>query len=102
MKRLEGEVVNLIRDLSAGQASFDTEGLTVDPHQFLGLELNPRAAAIAEIVLWIGYICSGTIESMASSTYRTPCSRTFTILSIEMRCWNMTVASQCRMRMANL
>ena len=27
-----------------------------DPHQFLGLELNPRAAAIAELVLWIGYL----------------------------------------------
>ncbi|MFP4295304.1 MAG: class I SAM-dependent DNA methyltransferase, partial [Halothiobacillaceae bacterium] len=39
-----------------GQASLDTEGLTVDPHQFLGLEINPRAAAIAEIVLWIGYL----------------------------------------------
>lgn len=56
LKRLEGEVLNLIRDLSAGQASFDTEGLTVDPHQFLGIEINPRAAAIAEIVLWIGYL----------------------------------------------
>jgi hypothetical protein len=56
MKRLEGEVLNLIRDLSAGQGSFDTQGLTVDPHQFLGLEINPRAAAIAEIVLWIGYL----------------------------------------------
>ncbi|MFI9653718.1 DNA methyltransferase [Guyparkeria sp. GHLCS8-2] len=56
MKRLEGEVLNLIRDLSSGQASLDTEGLTVDPHQFLGLEVNPRAAAIAEIVLWIGYL----------------------------------------------
>lgn len=56
MKRLEGEVLNLIRDLSAGQASFEAEGLTVDPHQFLGLEINPRAAAIAEIVLWIGYL----------------------------------------------
>ena len=56
MKRLEGEVLNLIRDLSAGQTSFETEGLTVDPHQFLGLEINPRAAAIAEIVLWIGYL----------------------------------------------
>ncbi len=56
MKRLEGEVLNVIRDLSAGQASFETEGLTVDPHQFLGLEINPRAAAIAEIVLWIGYL----------------------------------------------
>ena len=28
----------------------------MDPHQFLGLELNPRAAAIAELVLWIGYL----------------------------------------------
>ncbi|WP_237061814.1 class I SAM-dependent DNA methyltransferase [Microbulbifer zhoushanensis] len=56
LKRLEGEVLNRLRDLSAGQTSFDTEGLTVDPHQFLGLELNPRAAAIAEIVLWIGYL----------------------------------------------
>ena len=56
MKRLEGEVLNLISDLSAGQRGFETQGLTVDPHQFLGLELNPRAAAIAEIVLWIGYL----------------------------------------------
>ncbi|PHS74133.1 MAG: SAM-dependent methyltransferase [Porticoccus sp.] len=56
MKRLEGEVLNLISELSAGQVSFDIKGLTVDPHQFLGLELNPRAAAIAEIVLWIGYL----------------------------------------------
>jgi hypothetical protein len=32
------------------------EGVSVDPHQLLGLELNPRAAAIAETVLWIGYL----------------------------------------------
>ncbi len=50
MKVLEGEVLEKIdeiggmRDLVAG----------VDPHQFLGLELNPRAAAIAELVVWIG------------------------------------------------
>ncbi|MFO7581979.1 class I SAM-dependent DNA methyltransferase, partial [Guyparkeria sp.] len=56
MKRLEGEVLNTISDLSGGQMAMETEGLTVDPHQFLGLELNPRAAAIAEIVLWIGYL----------------------------------------------
>ncbi len=56
LKRLEGEVMNSIRDLSGGQASMDAEGLTVDPHQFLGIEINPRAAAIAEIVLWIGYL----------------------------------------------
>ena len=29
---------------------------SVDPHQFLGLELNPRAAAIAELVIWLGYL----------------------------------------------
>ena len=29
---------------------------TVDPHQFLGLEFIPRAAAIAELVVWIGYL----------------------------------------------
>ena len=32
----------------------ELERETVDPHQFLGLELNPRAAAIAELVIWIG------------------------------------------------
>jgi hypothetical protein len=56
LKRLEGEVLNLIRDLSGGQGALEAGGLTVDPHQFLGLELNPRAAAIAEMVLWIGYL----------------------------------------------
>ncbi len=55
MKRLEGEVLNLLGDL--GQTGMlDTEGLTVDPHQFLGMEINPRAARIAEMVLWIGYL----------------------------------------------
>ena len=28
----------------------------VHPNQFLGLELNPRAAVIAELVLWIGWL----------------------------------------------
>ena len=56
LKRLEGEVLNQLHDLGHGQAQLETEGLSVDPHQFLGLELNPRAAAIAELVLWIGYL----------------------------------------------
>jgi hypothetical protein len=56
MKRLEGEVLNLLEDLGASQIRLDTAGFTVDPHQFLGIELNPRAAAIAELVLWIGYL----------------------------------------------
>jgi hypothetical protein len=51
MKRLEGEVLDTLLDLD------DTHPIeTVDPHQFLGLEINPRAVAIAELVLWIGYL----------------------------------------------
>jgi len=34
----------------------ELETHSVDPHQFLGLEINPRAAAITELVLWIGYL----------------------------------------------
>ena len=33
-----------------------TGGYTVTPAQLLGLEVNPRAAAIADVVLWIGYL----------------------------------------------
>ena len=51
LKRLEGEVTALLSELG------DTRPLiTVDPHQFLGLELNPWAANVAELVLWIGYL----------------------------------------------
>ena len=32
------------------------EGVTVSPRQFYGLELNPRAVAIADLVLWIGFL----------------------------------------------
>ncbi len=56
MKRLEGEILDFAHSIGAGQQRLEAEGLTVDPHQFLGLELNPRAAAIAELVLWIGYL----------------------------------------------
>jgi hypothetical protein len=56
MKRLEGEILDFAHSIGGGQQRLEAEGLTVDPHQFLGLELNPRAAAIAELVLWIGYL----------------------------------------------
>jgi hypothetical protein len=56
MKRLEGEVLDFAQSIGGGQQRLEAEGLTVDPHQFLGLEINPRAAAIAELVLWIGYL----------------------------------------------
>jgi hypothetical protein len=56
MKRLEGEVLEALADLGGQEALTGLESHTVDPHQFLGMELNPRAAAIAELVLWIGHL----------------------------------------------
>ncbi|WP_376695499.1 class I SAM-dependent DNA methyltransferase [Wenzhouxiangella sp. EGI_FJ10305] len=56
MKRLEGEILGTLADLGEGQNLLEMQGNTVDPHQFLGIEINPRAAAIAEMVLWIGYL----------------------------------------------
>ena len=55
MKRLEGEVLESLADMG-GQEALALDKLAVDPHQFLGLELNPRAAAIAELVIWLGYL----------------------------------------------
>ncbi|WP_211252177.1 class I SAM-dependent DNA methyltransferase [Marinobacterium jannaschii] len=56
MKRLEGDVLNVLHELGESQGLLDMEGITVDPHQFLGIEINPRAAKVAEMVLWIGYL----------------------------------------------
>ncbi len=55
MKRLEGEVLEALADLG-GQEALALDKLSVDPHQFLGIEKNPRAAAIAELVIWLGYL----------------------------------------------
>lgn len=52
MKRLEGEVLNALRDFGGGEQAL----VTIDPHQFKGIEVNPRAASITDLVLWIGYL----------------------------------------------
>jgi len=56
LKRLEGEVINQLNDLGESQDKLGFEGETVTPRQLLGIELNERAAAMAELVLWIGYL----------------------------------------------
>lgn len=56
MKRLEGEVLNTLEALGETDPRLELAGHTVDPHQFLGIEVNPRAASIAEMVLWIGFL----------------------------------------------
>ncbi|MCC6822034.1 MAG: class I SAM-dependent DNA methyltransferase, partial [Verrucomicrobia subdivision 3 bacterium] len=55
LKVLEGEVLDLAAQLGEN-FKLELATHTIDPHQFLGLEINPRAAAIAELVLWIGYL----------------------------------------------
>ena len=54
LKRIEGEVLDTLNGFGEKQIGLEMAGETVDPHQLLGLEVNPRAAAIAELVLWIG------------------------------------------------
>lgn len=56
LKRLEGEVVNQLEALGDTQVLLGLEGETVTPRQLMGIELNERAAAMAELVLWIGYL----------------------------------------------
>jgi hypothetical protein len=56
LKRLEGEVLNLLGTLGDSQEKLGLEGETVTLQQLRGIELNTRAAALAELVLWIGYL----------------------------------------------
>ena len=56
MKRLEGEVLDALADLGEKTSRLTLEGVTVSPRQFYGLEINPRAVAIADLVLWIGFL----------------------------------------------
>ncbi len=67
LKRIEGEVFDTLDSLGEKQGVLEMLGHVVDPHQLLGLEVNPRAAAIAELVLWIGtlqwhYRNRGTVQ----------------------------------------
>jgi hypothetical protein len=56
LKRLEGEVMNQLEAMGETQSMLGLEGETVTPQQLLGIEINERAAALAELVLWIGYL----------------------------------------------
>lgn len=56
LKRLEGEVLNQLEALGETQDKLGWEGETVTLQQLRGIELNERAAAVAELVLWIGFL----------------------------------------------
>jgi very-short-patch-repair endonuclease len=53
LKGLEQEAIARLVDI-AGEVQLGLE--QINPSQFLGIEINPRAAAIAELVIWIGYL----------------------------------------------
>ncbi|MCH7227856.1 class I SAM-dependent DNA methyltransferase [Haloferula sp. A504] len=54
LKRLEAEVLDLFEKLG-GNRALEMDTVLIRPSNFLGIEINPRAAAIAQLVLWIGY-----------------------------------------------
>ncbi|MCA9666160.1 MAG: class I SAM-dependent DNA methyltransferase, partial [Myxococcales bacterium] len=56
LKRLEGEVFNQLDTFGDSQGKLGLQGETVTLQQLLGIEINPRAAALAELVLWIGFL----------------------------------------------
>lgn len=55
LKTLELEVLNRLGTvLGSSQLKLDFD--QINPSQFLGIEINPRAAEIADLVIWIGYL----------------------------------------------
>lgn len=56
LKRLEGEVLNQLGALGDTQDALDLGRETVTLQQLRGVELNERAASLAELVLWIGFL----------------------------------------------
>ena len=71
LKRLEGEVFNQLDALGDTQGKLGLEGETVTPKQLLGIEINERAAALAELVLWIGYL-QWHVRATGSATVAEP------------------------------
>lgn len=56
MKKLEGEVLEAAGELGSREQLGGFAAHFVGPHQFLGMDMNRRAVAIADLVLWIGHL----------------------------------------------
>ncbi len=56
LKRLEGEVLRRMEELGEWFSALELSHERISPSQFKGLEINPWAAGIAELVLWIAYL----------------------------------------------
>ena len=71
LKRLEAEVLNQLDALGETQGKLGLEGETVTLQQLRGIEINERAAALAELVLWIGWL-QWHIRSFGSTSLAEP------------------------------
>lgn len=71
LKRLEGEVLNQLNALGETQDALDLGRETVNLQQLRGIEINERAAALAELVLWIGFL-QWHIRSFGNSSVAEP------------------------------
>ncbi|RBN32065.1 DNA methylase [Lawsonia intracellularis] len=56
LKDIEGEVVQSLKDLGLSENEIQKKGYSITPKQFKGIEYNPRAAFISELVVWISYL----------------------------------------------
>jgi hypothetical protein len=71
LKRLEAEVLVQAEALGDVRAKLGLEGETVTLQQLRGIEINERAAALAELVLWIGWL-QWRIRSFGSTSLAEP------------------------------
>lgn len=88
MKRLEGEVLDLAADLGA-QYRMEGRALTVDPHQFLGLEVNPPPPPLPSLSSGSA-TSSGTSAPTVTCCRRSPLSGTSTTSNAATPCWSGT------------
>ena len=101
--RLEAEVLEVRRQLGVDQMLLEMETVRVTPRQLLGIEVNPRAAAIAELVLWIGFLRWRLQTAGDGASVRKRCTcpsrswRTTTTSSGGTRCWRGMRSSRCWM-----
>jgi hypothetical protein len=94
LKRLEGEVLDQLAAASARRrTSLGLEGETVTLQQLRGIELNERAAALAELVLWIGWL-QWQIRTAARAAWPSPWCTTTATSNAATPCWPMTRRSR--------
>lgn len=101
LKEIEVEARDWLAQLGETQADLEHMERTVDPRQFLGIEINPRAVAIAEVVRGsVG--CSGTCATArARRVFRNRSSRPTATSNAATRCWSTTGRNSSATRREN-